>query len=106
MASQTFGLEVLPKGKPFKNIPSEISLQKGASASEIYQQLAAQLGTSIHRVRVTKGSDGRLVPNDKEVPVSQTGLLDGSKIYVKDLGELVHACKNGCRLTGFLQEHR
>ena len=88
MTSQLVSLAVLPKGKPFNKIPSEIALPKGSPASEVYQQLASQIGTSVHRVRVTKGSDGTLVPNDKEIPFIQTGLLDGSKIYVKDLGEL------------------
>lgn len=91
MATQLLTLSVLPKGKPFKNIPSEIALPKAAPSSEIYQQLAAQINTSTYRVRVTKGSDGTLVPNDKEVPVLQTGLLDGSKIYVKDLGEITQS---------------
>ena len=98
MSTQPVTLFVQPKGKPFKNIPSEIALPKGAPASEIYQQLARRIGTSVHQVRVTKGSDGTLVPNEKEVPVLQTGLLDGSKIYVKDLGKLRHCASFDYRI--------
>lgn len=42
---------------------------------------------SVYRLRVTKGSDGQLVPNSKDVMISRTGLMNGSKVYVKDLGE-------------------
>ena len=86
MSTQSLTLSVQPKGKPFKNIPAEIEVPKAATTSEIYQQLATRIGTSVYRVRVTKGSDGSLIPNEKDVPVQQTGLLDGSKIYIKDLG--------------------
>jgi hypothetical protein len=86
MASQTLTLSVLPRGKPIKTLPEEAALPRGAPASDIYRTVAAKSGVSIHRIRVTKASDGQLVPNDKDVPIQQTGLLDGSKIYVKDLG--------------------
>ena len=87
MATQMISLAVLPRGKPIKTLPEEAALPRAAPASQIYQTLAAKSGTSIHRIRVTKGSDGQLVPNDKDVSILQTGLLDGSKIYVKDLGK-------------------
>ena len=86
MATQAISLVVLPRGKPIRNLPNEVPLPRAAPASEIYQRVAAASGTSVHRIRVTKGSDGQLVPNDKSVPILHTGLLDGSKIYVKDLG--------------------
>ena len=86
MTTQVMTLSVLPRGKPIKHLPEETALPRAAPTSELYQTIAAASGTSIHRIRVTKGSDGQLVPNDKSIPLLQTGLLDGSKIYVKDLG--------------------
>ena len=77
---------VLPRGKPVKNLPREVNLARASTASELYQQLATSAGTSVHRLRVTKGSDGQLIPNSKDVSISQTGLMGDSKIYVKDLG--------------------
>jgi very-long-chain enoyl-CoA reductase len=88
MATQATTLQVLPRGVPIPRLPQELALPRGASASAIYEQIAAKSGISIHRVRVTKGSDGQVIPNDGTVPVHTTGLLDGSKIYVKDLGTL------------------
>ena len=86
MATQVLSLTVYPRGKPLSGLPGETSLPRAAPASEIYQKLAAASGASIHRIRVTKGSDGQLVPNSTDVSILQTGLLDGSKIFVKDLG--------------------
>ena len=86
MATQLTTLSVFPRGKPIKGLPENLAVPKGAPASEIYQQLAARSGFSIQRLRVTKASDGQAIPNDAEVPVLQTGLLEGSKIYIKDLG--------------------
>jgi very-long-chain enoyl-CoA reductase len=96
MASQLLTLSVLPKGKPLKKLPTEIALPKAAPASEIYQQIAAKSGVSVHRVRITKGSDGSVIPNDKATPVIDTGLLQGSKIIVKDLGMFIHYLFKAC----------
>ena len=86
MASKDIGLVVLPRGKPVKNLPTEIRLAHESPATDLYQKLAAAAGTSIHRIRVTKGSDGNLVPNRSDVTILETGLMGDSKIYVKDLG--------------------
>ena len=86
MASQLTNLSVFPRGKPIKGLPEELALPKGAPTSEIYQQLASISKSSIHRLRVTKASDNQAVPNSKDTPIAQTGLLGGSKIYVKDMG--------------------
>lgn len=69
-----------------KKLPEEVSLPNNGPASELYNQLALQAGTSIHRLRVTKGSDGSFVPNSKDLSVNSTGLREQSTIYVKDLG--------------------
>lgn len=78
----------IAKGKPVKKLPEESSITPNASGAELYEQLARQAGFSVHRLRITKGSDGSLVPYSKEVSINQTGLRDQSTIYVKDLGAL------------------
>ncbi|KAI4105093.1 MAG: hypothetical protein L6R37_002897 [Teloschistes peruensis] len=75
-------------GKPVKKLPEELSLSSTSTSSDLYSQLAASSKTSIHRLRITKGSDGSLVPNIASVSISDTGLRDGSSIYVKDLGKI------------------
>ena len=86
MATQLTNLSVFPRGKPIQGLPDQLAIPKGAPASEIYQQLAATSKFSIHQLRVTKASDGQPIPNDRNALVADTGLLEGSKIYVKDLG--------------------
>ena len=56
------------------------------TTAELYRQLAQQAGVDIHRLRVTKGSDGSLIPSSKDLLVESTGLRQQSTIYVKDLG--------------------
>ena len=86
MASKDICLVVLPRGKPVKNLPKEVHLPRESSATELYSKIATAAGTSIHRLRLTKASDGNLVPNRSDVTVVDTGLMGDSKIYVKDLG--------------------
>ena len=75
-------------GKPVKKLPEEVSIPFASPASDLYQQIALQAKTSVHRLRVTKGSDGAFVPNSKDLSISSTGLRDQSTVYVKDLGKL------------------
>ena len=86
MAIQEITLTVTPRGRAIRKLPSEITIPRAAPVSEIYQKIAATTGMSIHRIRVTKGSDFQHVPNDFRLPVLDTGLRDGSRIAVKDLG--------------------
>ncbi|KAL8821634.1 MAG: hypothetical protein Q9223_000377 [Gallowayella weberi] len=86
MASKTLTFSVRPRGKPLNKLPEELSLSATSTSSDLYSQLASSSKTSIHRLRITKGSDGSLIPNTASLPVSDTGLRDGSSIYVKDLG--------------------
>ncbi|KAL9012284.1 MAG: hypothetical protein Q9173_002939 [Seirophora scorigena] len=72
--------------KPVTKLPEELPLPSTATSSDLYTQLAASSRTSIHRLRITKGSDGTHIPNIASLPISETGLRDGSTIYVKDLG--------------------
>ena len=67
-------------------LPEEISVSASGTTAEIYSSLAAQAKTSEHRLRITKGSDGALVPNNKDLKLDSTGLREQSTVYVKDLG--------------------
>lgn len=53
-------------------------------------RIAAQTRLSKNRLRITKGSDGSVVAtkrgDGKLVTVEETGLRDGSHLFVKDLG--------------------
>ena len=73
-------------GKPLKKLPEDISAPYTGKASDLYSQLALKSDTSIHRLRITKGSDNSLIPNSPNVSISETGLRDQSTVYVKDLG--------------------
>lgn len=86
MSSATIQLQVRPRGKPIKSLPETLSIGSTDSASELYQQLAEKTRYSIHQLRVTKGSDGSVVENTRDVAVSSTGLREQSTIFVKDLG--------------------
>ncbi|KAL8805335.1 MAG: hypothetical protein Q9182_002009 [Xanthomendoza sp. 2 TL-2023] len=86
MASKTLTFSVRPRGKPLNKLPEELTLSPTSTSSDLYSQLASSSKTSIHRLRITKGSDGSLIPNTASLPVFDTGLRDGSTIYVKDLG--------------------
>ncbi|KAI9824598.1 MAG: 3-oxo-5a-steroid 4- dehydrogenase [Thelocarpon impressellum] len=86
MASKAITLAVRPRGKPVRGLPEETNVSSSDSTSELYHRLAAQAGTSVHRLRITKGSDGSTIPNTKGLTVDRTGLREQSVIYVKDLG--------------------
>lgn len=79
-------LLIIQLGKPIRQLPDETTVASGASAADLYHRLAAETGLSIHRLRVTKGSDGSLVPNSKDVTIDRTGLREQSTVDVKDLG--------------------
>lgn len=81
-------LEVSPRGKPLKGLPQDLTVSSQSSAAQVYDAIAAKTKASVHRIRITKGSDGAVLPNSSDTTIRDTGLLDGSKIVVKDLGEL------------------
>lgn len=73
-------------GRPIKGLPETISVPSDASTSQIFQEIANASKFSIHRLRVTKGSDGTPIASTRDVTVHQTGLRNKSAIDVKDLG--------------------
>jgi very-long-chain enoyl-CoA reductase len=77
-----------PSGRPIKGLPESITIESEAPASQIFNKIAEASKFSIHRLRVTKGSDGSGIPNAGETTVHQTGLRNKSAIDVKDLGML------------------
>jgi very-long-chain enoyl-CoA reductase len=75
-------------GRPIKNLPDTITVSSDASTSEIFEEIAKASRFSIHRLRVTKGSDGSPINNVGDVTVHDTGLRNKSAVDVKDLGTL------------------
>ncbi|EER23593.1 3-oxo-5a-steroid 4- dehydrogenase [Coccidioides posadasii str. Silveira] len=86
MASQEITLEIKPRGKPIRKLPKSISIGRDATAVSLYVSISQQAQFSIHRLRITKASDGTLVKNSKDITIESTGLRNQSVIYVKDLG--------------------
>ncbi|KAL9132101.1 MAG: hypothetical protein Q9217_000137 [Psora testacea] len=86
MAQEKVTLSVRPRGKPIKKLPEEVTVVSTGPTNELYKELAAKSDTSVNRLRVTKGSDGALVPNSKDVLIQTTGLRQQSTVYVRDLG--------------------
>ncbi|CAI6260153.1 unnamed protein product [Periconia digitata] len=84
MASIT--LVVRPRGRPIKGLPESITVNPDESAAQIFSEIADASKFSIHRLRVTKGSDGTPISNNCDITVQQTGLRNKSAIDVKDLG--------------------
>ncbi|OGE52207.1 hypothetical protein PENARI_c011G01688 [Penicillium arizonense] len=79
-------LTVQPRGKPIRKLPKEVEISLNASTEELHTALSAASGCSIHRMRITKGSDRSLVPNSNGTTIDETGLRNSSVIHVKDLG--------------------
>ncbi|RMZ82498.1 hypothetical protein DV737_g2007, partial [Chaetothyriales sp. CBS 132003] len=86
MASKSITLQIRPRGKPVKKLPDSVSLAVSASTAELYASLAVQTGFSVHRLRLTKGSDGSVIANTTDTSLDATGLRDQSTVVVKDLG--------------------
>lgn len=73
-------------GKPIRKLPKELQIGPNATTQEIYDALANASGFSVHRLRITKGSDRTVVPNSKATSVDDIGLKNQSVVHVKDLG--------------------
>ncbi|EOD45722.1 putative steroid alpha reductase family protein [Neofusicoccum parvum] len=84
--SEPVTLVVQPRGKPIKRLPADTSIALSDSTAELYKRIAAASATSVHRLRIAKGSDGSVVPNSTRTLVQETGLRQKSTITVKDLG--------------------
>lgn len=72
-------------GKPIRKLPKEVEIALDASSEELYTAFSAASGHSVHRLRITKGSDRSVVPNSSAT-IDSTGLRNSSVIHVKDLG--------------------
>jgi len=73
-------------GKPIRSLPETISTPSTTTAAELYAKLAEATKFSIHQLRITRGGDGSVIPNSKEITIHNLGLRDQSTIYIKDLG--------------------
>lgn len=78
-----------PAGKPIRNLPKETYVRPSDSGKDVYERIAAKARTDINRLRITKSSDGSVIPNDGKVTVDSLLLDEGTSIFVKDLGESV-----------------
>ncbi|CAG8384052.1 unnamed protein product [Penicillium salamii] len=85
MAAGNITLIVEPRGKPIRKLPKEVEISLNASSEELYTAFSAASGHSVHRLRITKGSDRSVVPNSSAT-IDSTGLRNSSVIHVKDLG--------------------
>jgi len=84
-------LNIRPRGRPLKNLPETLDFDLSAStAQDLYDQIAEHTRLNRNRLRITKGSDGKPVhlkrDDGKLVTIEETGLRNGSQIFVKDLG--------------------
>lgn len=86
MASKSIELHVRPRGKPIGSLPDTLTIDSTASTAELYKDLAKAAKYSVHRLRITKGSDGSVINNTRDSTVHATGVRDQSTVYVKDLG--------------------
>ncbi|EHY57694.1 3-oxo-5a-steroid 4- dehydrogenase [Exophiala dermatitidis] len=89
MESKPIVLQIRPRGKPIKALPESVDLEANATTADLFAELARRTGYSVYQLRLTKGSDGSVLPNSKDVSIHNTGLRDRSTIYVKDLGPQV-----------------
>ena len=85
------GLTSCP-GKPIRKLPAEVTVALTSSGEDLYNSIARASGASVHRLRITKGSDRSVVPNAKSTTIKDTGLKQSSIIHVKDLGTYLHGC--------------
>ncbi|EER39713.1 steroid alpha reductase [Histoplasma capsulatum var. duboisii H88] len=86
MASNNITLNVKSRGKRISKLPQELSINPNATGPELYNAIAVKCGLSIHRIRITKASDGTAIHNSNNATIHSTGLRNQSTIYVKDLG--------------------
>lgn len=67
-------------------MPDTLTVDPATSAEALYKEIAKQSRYSVHQLRITKGSDGSVINNAKDITIHSTGVRDQSTIYVKDLG--------------------
>lgn len=91
-------------GNPIKTLPIEIVVSTSDSCADLYSKISRSTNCSEHRFRITKGSDGSFLPNQKDTAIERTGLKDQSWISVKDQGlfSLLHVLMSFCAVVTFL----
>ena len=85
--SKPLALAVRPRGKPIARLPDETYAEPSDSGHDVYIRIAAKSRLSPHRLRITKASDGSLVPDRADTSIDSLGLYDQSSVFVKDLGK-------------------
>jgi very-long-chain enoyl-CoA reductase len=84
--SKPLTLQIRPRGKPIRKLPEDLSTSSTTTTATLYSQLSQATSYSVHQLRITKGSDGSVIPNSTSISLSSLGLRDQSQIMVKDLG--------------------
>ncbi|KAI9791830.1 MAG: 3-oxo-5a-steroid 4- dehydrogenase [Peltula sp. TS41687] len=93
--ARTITLAIRPRGTPIRTLPASTLVSLDDSTQDLYKRLAHATRLSPHRLRITKGSDGTVLPNNNPTTgstttttttIESTRLRDQSIIYVKDLG--------------------
>lgn len=84
--SDRFTLVLQPRGNPIRSLPNETTLSPHDTTQTLYSSIALQASLSPNRLRITKGSDGSVVPNSRTLTLSQVPLYHRSTLSVKDLG--------------------
>jgi len=87
MASKPITLAIKSRGKPIRKLPKETSTYLQSNTADLYHRIAAEVGVSPHRLRLTKEGDGTTIPYAKDWTVERSGLKSQSVIQVKDLGQ-------------------
>ncbi|KAL7269642.1 Very-long-chain enoyl-CoA reductase [Rhizina undulata] len=79
------------RGHPIKRLPETVELDLEKNTTEdLYAIIVQKTGLDRNRLRITKSSDGSVLPtkrdDGKDVMLEDTGLMDESVVFVKDLG--------------------
>ncbi|KAI9661337.1 MAG: 3-oxo-5a-steroid 4- dehydrogenase [Alyxoria varia] len=86
MLEAPLSFNVRPRGKPIPHLPEETYARPTDKGHDLYMRVAAKSRMSVHRLRITKASDGSPVPDSEDVTIDSIGLFENSSIFVKDLG--------------------
>ena len=81
-----FSTDSLSLGKPISKLPKTLTVDSSAPTAKLSEELAQATKYSVHRLRITKGSDGSPISSSTDTTIYSTGLRNQSTIYVKDLG--------------------
>ncbi|KAF8473466.1 synaptic glycoprotein SC2 [Kalaharituber pfeilii] len=71
-------IQLKSRGRPIKRLPSSVDVNPNAPVSELASKISSATGLSVHRLRLTKASDGSVL--------TSLNLENQTTVNVKDLG--------------------